>query len=155
MNAISVIRLLPDSKEQVENFSKQVLNTLNSGEINPLDLLLNIKGFEAVIKDVKDRLDELALIDAQKYSEKTFDYKNAELQVKEAVAKWDFTNCGDIKLNFILKNEESIINQRKERETFLKSIKQSMTIIDDQSGEVYEVFPPQKSSKTIVYVKIK
>lgn len=154
MNAISVIKLLPESKEQISAFSSQILNELESGNISALDVLLNIKGFENVLKDIKDKLDELALNEASKY-EKTFNYRNAELQIKEAGTKWDYSNCGDIKLNFILKNEESIANQKKERENFLKSLKESMTIIDDQSGEVYEVFPPSKSSKTIVSVKLK
>lgn len=154
MNAISVIKLLPESKEQIRSFSSQILNELESGNISALDVLLNIKGFENVLKDIKDKLDELSLNEASKY-EKTFNYRNAELQTKESGTKWDYSNCGDIKLNFILKNEESIANQKKERENFLKSLKESMTIIDDQSGEVYEVFPPSKSSKTIVSVKLK
>lgn len=154
MNAISVIKLLPESKEQISYFSSQILNELESGNISALDVLLNIKGFENVLKDIKDKLDELALNEASKY-EKTFNYRNAELQIKESGTKWDYSNCGDIKLNFILKNEESIANQKKERENFLKSLKESMTIIDDQSGEVYEVFPPAKSSKTIISVKLK
>lgn len=154
MNAISVIKLFPETKEQISAFSSQILNELESGNISALDILLNVKGFENVLKDIKDKLDELALNEASKY-EKTFNYRNAELQIKEAGTKWDYSNCGDVKLNFILKNEEDIINQKKNRETFLKSLKESMTIIDDQSGEVYEVFPPAKSSKTIVSVKIK
>lgn len=154
MNAISVIKLLPETKDQISSFSSQILNELESGNISALDVLLNIKGFENVLKDIKDKLDELSLNEASKY-EKTFNYRNAEIQTKESGTKWDYSNCGDVKYNGILKNEESITNQKKERENFLKSLKESMTIIDDQSGEVYEVFPPSKSSKTIVSVKLK
>ena len=83
MDVLSVIKLLPENNEQVLKFSQELNNRLNSGDVNPLDILLCIKGFEKVIKNVKDNLNDLAVEECSKYSEKEIKYKTAKLTVVE------------------------------------------------------------------------
>ena len=59
MDVLSVIKLLPESNEQVVKFSNELKDTLDSGEVNPLDVLLCIKGFEKVIKNIKENLNDI------------------------------------------------------------------------------------------------
>jgi hypothetical protein len=76
---------------------------------------------------------------------------NVKFELYEAATKFDYESCGDpiwLKMN---KEMEILKAKMKERETFLKGIKQhvTMNIIDPDSGEFYEnvdLYPPAKSS---------
>jgi hypothetical protein len=45
--------------------------------------------------------------------------------------------------------------ERKDRETFLKSLKSKTSILDEETGELIEIFPPYKTSKTGITVTLK
>jgi hypothetical protein len=49
---------------------------------------------------------------------------------------------------------EVIKEETKALESQLKSLKGKQTIVDDETGECYEDFPPIKSSKTTIEVTI-
>jgi hypothetical protein len=53
------------------------------------------------------------------------------------------------------KEIESIKEKLKERETFLKSIKEKLEIIDTESGELNIINPCTKSSSTTLKVTFK
>jgi hypothetical protein len=50
---------------------------------------------------------------------------------------------------------EALKSTLKDRETFLKSIKAPMQMIDENSGEVYTIYPPKKTSSTTLKVTFK
>jgi hypothetical protein len=43
----------------------------------------------------------------------------------------------------------------KHRETFLKALKEPLSIIDEETGDLQRVHPPKKSSSTTVKVTFK
>jgi hypothetical protein len=53
------------------------------------------------------------------------------------------------------KEIESIKEKLKERETFLKSIKEKIEIIDTETGELNVIYPSIKSSSTTLKVTFK
>lgn len=75
--------------------------------------------------------------------------------MKETGTKWNYENCNDPVYRDLTEKSGAMKDMIKGREAFLKSLKESMTIVDDTTGEVVMVAPPMKTSKTIVEVKFK
>jgi len=155
LTILSIIKLLPESNEQVLTFSENLKSVLDSGDINPLDVLLCIKGFEKVIANVKDYLNELAVIECMKYTEKDIKYKTAELQVVQTGVKYDYDNCNDYKYKSFKLKEVELKSEINAREGFLKGLKESINIIDEDSGEIVEIYPPAKTSTTTAKVTLR
>lgn len=157
MNVLSVIKLLPESNEQVLKFSEELKEILDSGEVNPLDVLLCIKGFEKVIKNVKDLLNELSVSELSKYQEKDVKYKNAELKIMETGVKYYYNGCNDFVLNGFETEKQTLDSNIKNRQNFLKTIDpdNGMEIINEETGELVRIYSPVKSSTTSAKVTLK
>jgi hypothetical protein len=147
-SAYGVMRLLPDTKTGVEIFSRQLVSAVQNGEVNPLQLKALFKVMEKVSETVDAAIKQNLLSEADKYSETKFHAFGFEIEKAEVGTKYDYTVSGDPVYNHrvsILKEAEA---QVKEREAFLKTIKEPITIVDDESGEVATVRAPLKKSTT-------
>jgi len=155
MNVMSVIRLLPESNDQVSKFSNELKDTLDSGDVNPLDILLCIKGFEKMVKNIKEYLNQLAVDELSKYSEKDIEYKTAKLSVVEAGVKYDYSNCNDFEIAKYAISTLELKAKIESRQNFLKGIKGSVNIINEETGEIIEIFQPIRTSTTTAKVTLK
>lgn len=153
--AISTVRLLPFSKQQVEVFANQIKDSLDNGEIEPLELAVYFKSIEKTIESVKETLNELALNDADKYGKGKFQFKGAEIQVKELGTKYDFTQTGDVEWERLTSEKQGIETRLKEREMMLKSLTGSLTVINEDTGEMKTIYPPIKKSTTGISISLK
>lgn len=153
MEAIEKIRQLPISKNDVMAFSESIKNSLTNGDIDPLEMALYFKAMDEISKSVKDTLTQMAVSEAEKYG-KTFQFKGAEISIREMGTKYDFTDSGDIKLQSISDSINELSEKRKERENFLKTLKEPLVAVDDETGETYTMYPPKKSSTTGIAIKL-
>lgn len=151
MNTISTINLLPSTKEELTVFVKNTKDYILSGMESPLKIAAQLKAMEELIDTLrKDKeIREYTLKEAEKEG-KTFKKHGAEFQVKESGVKYDFSACNDSKYNALLDELIDIKLKVEQRETFLKSLKESVADID--TGEIINL--PVKTSTTIVTVKI-
>jgi len=152
--AITTVRQLPETKAQIEIFAHQLEKGLTNGQIIPSDLLRFQKAMEKVFEKIKPVLIETTLDEIEKYG-KSAVLNGAEFSIIEAGTKYDYSVCDDAKWNDLSKELESIKNKIIERETFLKSIKEKLEIIDTESGELNIINPCVKSSSTTIKVKFK
>jgi hypothetical protein len=145
-SAYGVMKLLPDTKTGVEIFSRQLVSAVQNGEVNPLELKALFKIMEKVSEKVDDEIKDNLLREAGKYSEKKFQAFGFEIEKAEVGTKYDYLACGDP----IYEQRHAILeaakSQLKEREDFLKALRDPLTIVDDESGEVATVRPPVKKS---------
>jgi hypothetical protein len=109
---------------------------------------------EKVFDKIKPTLIENALNEISNF-EKNPIIKGSEFSIVEAGVKYDYSDCNDIEYNTLTTQIEALKSTLKERETFLKAIKQPMQMIDENSGEVYTINPPKKSSTTTLKVTFK
>ena len=79
----------------------------------------------------------------------------ASFQVKETGVKYDFSQCNDPVWNNLKEQADRINEQLKEREKYLKVIKNPKTEIDEETGEVYTIIPPTRTSTTSYTVTFK
>lgn len=152
--AISTVRQLPESKQQIELFAQQLEASLLNGEVSGIDLIRFQKAMEKVFEKIKPTLTETALNELELY-EKTPIIKGCEFSKIEAGVKYDYSGCNDAIYNESIKELEYFKNGLKQRETFLKAIKEPMTIVNEITGEVVTINPPIKSSTTTVKVVFK
>jgi hypothetical protein len=153
--AIGAARLLPTTQTQIDVFSDQMIESVRSGEVYGLEVLHIFKSLEKaqerILKAIKDNI----LTEAEKYGKQPFDFQGVTMQIVEAGTQYDFSVCGDP----VRDERDAAVNSAKsllkERENFLKAIKEPTTIVIEGSGEVVTVRPPLKKSTTTVKVTIK
>jgi hypothetical protein len=152
--AMSTVRQLPETKQQIEIFADQLEQGLNNGRIVASELLRFQKAMEKVFDKVKPTLIDCALAELDKYEKNTI-IKNTEFSIVEAGTKYDYSMCNDAELNDLYLSMDLLKEKVKHRETFLKALKEPLSIIDEETGDLQRVHPPKKSSSTTVKVTFK
>ncbi len=151
---MSTVRQLPETKQQIEIFADQLEQGLNNGRIVASELLRFQKAMEKVFDKVKPTLIDCALAELDKYEKNTI-IKNTEFSIVEAGTKYDYSMCNDAELNDLYLSMDLLKEKVKHRETFLKALKEPLSIIDEETGDLQRVHPPKKSSSTTVKVTFK
>ena len=151
---MTTVRQLPETKQQIEIFAQQLEQGLESGTIVASELLRFQKALDKVFEKIKPVLIECALNEIGSY-EKNPIIKNTEFSIVEAGTKYDYSGCNDPIYNSNLGVLEIAKESIKERENFLKCLKQPMTFVNDETGEIVTLNPPKKSSTTTVKVTFK
>jgi hypothetical protein len=144
----------PESKSQAQLFAQQIIDQVESGSLDALEVHIRCKAFMVALTQVIESIESTTLAEAEKHG-KSFDFKSARIEVKELGSKWHFDKSNDSKYFSIKSNIEKLDIERKDRETFLKSLKSKTSILDEETGELIEVFPPYKTSKTGITVTLK
>lgn len=157
MNELS-INQFPKNKNEQSIMAAQFAKSIADGEVSPLDAVAKMKSIQEVINlFLKDESVCSAVIEEiEKYGKgETPTANGASFQVKEVGVKYDFSNCNDAVWNRLKEQSDKINEELKEREKYLKAIKNPKTEIDEESGEIYTINPPAKSSTTSYTVTFK
>ncbi len=152
--AMSTVRLLPETKGQIEIFAKQLEDGLNNGQIVGSELLRFQKAMEKIFEKIKPTLISTTIDEISQYEKNTV-IKGTEFSITEAGTKYDYSKCNDAELNDLYLSMELLKDKVKSRETFLKSLSGRLSLLDEETGEQIEIFPPSKSSTTTVKVTFK
>lgn len=146
--AISYLTVLPSAKQEVQEFTRQILSQVESGEINALDLKVRLKWLERLIKAIDEPIKEAVSNEALKNG-RNFDYRGFKIQYSENISpKYDYTNCNDPKWNELDEMIKKLGEQKKDREAFLKSIQGYVEVVDEITGEMIPVIAPTKKAST-------
>lgn len=140
--AMGVIRQLSVSKPGIQIFSKQLIDAVLNGEVNALELKAFFKAMESIIETVNEATKESQLREAERYPEKTFSAFGCKIEKSEVGVKYDYSVCGDPIYNQRLQIFEEAKKQVDERAKVLQALKDPLTLVDDESGEIATVRPP-------------
>lgn len=144
--AVAQFSRFPQTPKERASFVEKCVDEIVSGERNPLDFELMLKNLEDTINAIRkdDRVKSCIQLEAQKYSEKTFLFRDFEI-TKSSRATYDYSNdsiWAELKKKI------------KSREEFLKTINQNVDeIASTSTGEV--VIPPLKKSSEYLTIKYK
>lgn len=149
-NELSFNRI-PTSKSEQTALAANFANMFTEGEVSPLEAAAKLRSIKEVIeltlKDIK--VNEIIISEIEKYGKgENPSAFGAKFQVKETGVKYDFSQCNDPIWNRLKAEADAISEKMKEREKYLKIIKEPKTEIDNETGEVYEILPPLKTSTT-------
>lgn len=155
LSASSIVGLFDTNKEQRSSFVRQIVNGAVDGHHNILKLHKQVKAMEEIVKNIlgDENYREALLSEAHKHG-KSFDYLGEKWQVKEAGVKYDFSECNDPLLQDLIEEQKSIEKQIEDRCNLLKALTSSMTVVDETTGQIVTVYPPKKTSTTVVSLKM-
>ncbi len=153
-SAVSILRKLPENKSQADRFVRLIREGIENGETDPLLAYKNIAMLEHVFKKLKSDLiiKDVVLEEAEKFNQKTFEYQGAKYTIKEAGVTYRFNHCNDTEWERLDEQIKSLTEKRKERETFLKTIKPEMEVYNEEGVMIQA---PIKQSSTIVAITLK
>ena len=139
--AISIIKDFNLNKDQIEQFASQVLNDVFYHDGDILSTAICLRAMEDVIKKIRSGVGELITEEAEKYDEKTFEYKGAK-----------FTKTNRATYVYSESSEWNKLNEKKkELESLMKTIKEP--VADPETGEL--IYPAQKKVSESVSITIK
>ena len=154
MKAYEALKDLPANKHEADEFTRQIVADLEAGEIDPLKFKIFMNALERFLDGIKPTLDRMARDQAEKYGERSFDLMGAKVELKEAGTRYDFSQCGwpvwQRKKDAAKAAEADV----KACEEFLKGVKSSVSLTDEDTGEVVTVYPPVKKSTSIVQITL-
>lgn len=155
MNELTVNKI-PASKEEQAVLSSAMINSVLDGEIDPIKAVVQAKSLvETLTLFLKDKgVNDLVILEVEKYGKQT-SKDGATIAIKEVGSKWDYSECGDPIYNRLSSQKAEIEEKLKERETLLKYTREPRTEVDEETGEVYTVNPPSKSSTTSYAITFK
>ena len=153
MNNIELIKSGPQTGDQILEFQNEILDSVTNGFEDPLFLLVKLKAMSKALDGAIDSIQEHALSEAQKHG-KSFAIYGAKVEVKEMGTKWYFDKTGDPIIARIAEQKDQIGKAEKDRQSFLKTLKEKVSLLDEESGEVFTVYPARKESKTGIAISI-
>lgn len=136
------------SKEIISETSLALLNDIDVGNMHPLQVAAQFKFIEDVMTNVKEELRQRVVAEQDKYGKEAMTYHGATFEIKEAGIKYDYSQCQDEIWNDLKKQMDALNEQIKEREAFLKTLKERFTYIDESTGEIVTLYPPKRKSTT-------
>jgi hypothetical protein len=153
-SAISLLNQFPETKAEIDNFAKIVIEQIDLGEFQ--DVLKFAARFKALAK-LEEKLfsnvlfKDAVLEAAEKYG-KSFEKGNAKFDIRETGVTYDYAGCGDVEWEQIDSSIKVLQERKKERETFLKSITGEMTVFGEDGAQI---MPAIKRSSTSVVITLK
>lgn len=151
------INQLPATRQERKAFVAGIKEMLSEGKENPLKFAIARKRFEELLNDLKEDKDikDLILSEANKYGEKKFEAFGADCSVQYAGVKYDYTVCEDPEWNLLNGRLKAIQESMKQREAFLKMLKNDFTYINEETGECITIHPPVRTGTETVAITLK
>ena len=143
------------SKGLVKQTAQSLISEAEEGNVDTLSALAHLEFMSQVIEMAKDELRQRAVneLDAYGAEAKIGVVKHGvTFKHKEAGVRYSYDNTpawAEIKLR-----EEAVASERKGLEEQLKVLKSKQTILDETTGELIELYPPIKTSKTTVEISL-
>jgi hypothetical protein len=154
---MELIKFNHTTKEERTQVVREIFDELLNGRINPMELHIRMKCLEEVVKQLTSMPAYKAIVldDAEKHG-KSFQYHNAKVDIREVGVKYDYTGCGNSKLNELYEKQKAIKDAIDELEAYLKPLpKSGIQVLNPSTGEVETHYPPAKTSTTSVAVTLK
>lgn len=150
-----VLRILPSTLTECAKFAKAVIQSVKDGEANALEVHVMLKAFEKASEAILDCIRDNVMTQMDRYSEKSVELMGARIDKAEVGVKYKYETSGDP----IWETRKSILNTAadmlKEREVFLRSLKEPLMILDEITGEIIKINPPLKTSTSGLKVTLK
>jgi len=142
------------NKTNVEQFANQILFEFKTGNKNSFDYLSELEFIAQAIEIAKSQMRESLIDELSKYpdAKQGIIRNGVQFKLKESGVRYDFSNTEKWQ---VLKSEcDQMQSNLKQIETELKSLKSSRTMVDETTGEVFQIHPPIKSSKTTIEITL-
>lgn len=151
---IGVLSQFAQTSTQIDIFADGVIESVKSGEEDPLLVQLRIKAMERAFERILKEIKENVLTAADKYPGDKFEYMGNTIQKGSVKTDYDYAASKDEEWDMFDVEVKTATERRKERETFLKALKTPMDVIDS-NGEAVKLYPPTKKETPGIRITIK
>lgn len=146
------------SRKSQQQLASNLVNEVTEGTVNPIEAVVRMKAiYDSIDLFLKDEsVRECVLAEAGKYDKnEMIESLGASIRVQESGSRYDYTVCGDPVWNALNEEFKQLEGEKKERELFLKNMRKPTTVVDDETGEVYTIYPAARTSKTNYVITFK
>jgi hypothetical protein len=120
---------------------------------NPSEDLVRCAKYIFLLEELQKRLREYSANEVKNHDNQEMDIMGNKVKLIQSSIKYDYSvNKSWVEQKQIV---DEASNKLKDIETFTKGLRAKTTIVDEQTGEAYEFYPPPRSSVTSVRVTIK
>jgi hypothetical protein len=145
------------SKANREELAIQIVEAIDTGDLNPLDIHYQVKAMEDFIKmlTANSRYKDAVLTEGMKHG-KYFQFNGSKMEIKETGVKYDYSKCGDPNWQILEDQITELKDKQKAVEAHLKVLPaEGIEVVNADSGEVIKMYPPVKTSTTSIAVTLK
>lgn len=167
--SLNNLKLFDTTKAQRTEFVNEIIEALDEGIIDPLEIHLQLEAMENIIDQLTStdekknkniaaaiRYRQLLLEAAEKHHTKSFEFHSAKFTISETGTKYDYSNCGDDAYFELVTQRNELDEKIKAREKFLQTVPTSgLLVTNEDTGELSKVYPPSKKSTTSISVSLK
>ena len=155
MNELATLKkstIVSADKREMTNIVSQYLEDMayNGGE--PLKDLALCRKYIFLLEELEKGLKDFAITELESYERNETDVLGTTVKAVEAGVKWDFSASSAWATQKARVDAES--KRLKDIEAFAKTLKSKTTVVDEETGETIEYFPPAKSSSTSIRVTL-
>ena len=151
MTPVGALRIMPNTAKEVATFAKGIIQSVKDGNSSALEVLVMLRALELLAKEVIEEIKENVLTEAMKHAETKFNAYGSIIE-KADFGKFNYASSCDPEWETLDAQFKTIERKKKDREEFLRSLKEPMTAVNRETGEVYEIRPPFKKSNEGVKV---
>jgi hypothetical protein len=155
MNELATLKkstIVSADKREMTNIVSQYLEDMayNGGE--PLKDLALCRKYIFLLEELEKGLKDFAITELETFDRNEADVLGTTVKAVEAGVKWDYSASKAWSEQKAKVDAES--KRLKDIEAFVKSVKSKTTVVDEETGEAMEYYPPVKSSSTSIRVTI-
>ena len=138
------------TKQSINNTAKHIADLVADGEISPIDAIVKLKAFSDLYDALRPLITDSIIQEIDKGNTSS---NGVEVSTMETAIKYDYTTTKKwVELNYQI---EKLTQELKVLETTIKTLTRPMQILDESTGELIEIRPAKKSSKTSFKVSYK
>lgn len=147
--------VISSNKKQLKGIADKMIDKAKEGELDPVQAFSAARKGIDFFKQMEEGLRPIVEKDLK--LSKGQDYKHNSVLFEGAVTKteYDYHATQDRRWIELDAQIKDLTEQKKERETFLKTLKTKLTTVDEDTGEVVEIYPPVKSESFGIKVTLK
>jgi hypothetical protein len=153
-NPMSMLRLMPSRVKEVATFAKGIITSVRNGDANALEALVMMRALQLLSKEVIEQIEENILNEANRYNEKSIEMYGARIDKGDVKTEYLYETSGDSQWEELDADIKRLTERKKEREEFLRAIKDPVLIVNKEGAEEM-VKPPVKRTKEGVKVFLK
>lgn len=137
----------PITRADQKRLAESIIRPLVNGDIDPLEFIVKVNGLKASLEEVlKDRdVKDIVINEVSKYGKSAVSH-GATVSCRETGVKYDFSNCGDSVYERLRQQKAELDAEMKARESFLKNVSPGTVVVDPDTGEANELYPPVKTA---------
>lgn len=151
----SLLNLLASTSTQIDYFSDSIISEVKEGNASALKVIVQLKAMELASKRILKEIKDNVLTECDKYPGTKFEFLGNELTKADVWTGYDFSKCGDTEWERRKVDADTAVERLKERETFLKALKDPIVMADTLTGEMLTVSPPIKRTTPGVKISIR